>query len=409
MNGHLSENPKILNQITKSLKDLATKISQQEKEDSKWTPAVARAYGMRIDQKIKSLGRSGLNKPSVEDKLDSIIRMLMGVSSGNLMTLAVSRKGGMLAKAALAKGLVTEDQANDCYDYGQGLLSFSQFNLVENLYEKLFDGKFERKTYQHEALEFLQSVGKIVDGRKINVEKLTLRNGVFALIKRPMTASGTGYFIVKVIDDGSGSQQESEITINPRIESFIESLEVQAKVVKNYSGPASLSAGKSIYITNEDCHAVSEDNKRYYLTFIPDHKPKDDEVSDVEDAIGDFEDEMKDVKKSVKKIEKTVKKESYLFEKSLSNDEIQDLIDGIKKKLKNRTDKNAQGILKLTKAIEKTFKNRGSLHPMSVVTIMRISNSIAGKWGKNSKDWTGKPPSGRLNKYPPSPSVYANA
>ena len=101
------------------------KICQQEKEDSKWTPAVARAYGMRIDQKIKSLGRNGLAKLSTEDKLDSIIRMLMGVSSGNLMTLAVSRKGGMLAKAALAKGLVTEDQANDCYDYGQGLLSFS--------------------------------------------------------------------------------------------------------------------------------------------------------------------------------------------------------------------------------------------------------------------------------------------
>ena len=125
MNGHLNENPQILNQITKSLKDLATKISQQEKEDSKWTPAVARAYGMRIDQKIKSLGRNGLAKLSTEDKLDSIIRMLMGVSSGNLMTLAVSRKGGMLAKAALAKGLVTEDQANDCYDYGQVLLSFS--------------------------------------------------------------------------------------------------------------------------------------------------------------------------------------------------------------------------------------------------------------------------------------------
>ena len=31
------------------------------------------------------------------------------------------------------------------------------------------------------------------------------------------------------------------------------------------------------------------------------------------------------------------------------------------------------------------------------------------KWGKNSNDWTGKSPSGRLNKYPPPPSVYANA
>ena len=31
------------------------------------------------------------------------------------------------------------------------------------------------------------------------------------------------------------------------------------------------------------------------------------------------------------------------------------------------------------------------------------------KWGKNSKDWTGSPPSGKLNKYPPPPSEYANA
>ena len=50
MNGHLNENPQVLNQITKSLKDLATKISQQEKEDSKWTPAVARAYGHRTSR-----------------------------------------------------------------------------------------------------------------------------------------------------------------------------------------------------------------------------------------------------------------------------------------------------------------------------------------------------------------------
>ena len=33
----------------------------------------------------------------------------------------------------------------------------------------------------------------------------------------------------------------------------------------------------------------------------PSHKPKEDDVNDVDDAIGEFEDEMKDVKKSVKK------------------------------------------------------------------------------------------------------------
>ena len=97
-----------------------------------------------------------------------------------------------------------------------------------------------------------------------------------------------------------------------------------------------------------------------------------------------------------------------MLEKSLSNSEIQSLIDSIKKKLNPRRDEKARGMLKLTKEIEKTFKDRKSLHPNSVVTIMRMATSVGGKWGKNSKDWDGSPPSGELNKYPPSPTEYSS-
>mgnify|MGYP004246595657 CR=1 FL=1 len=98
-----------------------------------------------------------------------------------------------------------------------------------------------------------------------------------------------------------------------------------------------------------------------------------------------------------------------LFEKYLSNDEIQDLIDSIKDKLENRKDKDARGMLKLTKNIEKTFQSKGKLHPASVVAIMRIATGVSGAWGKNAKDWDGSPPSGALNKYPPPPTEYARS
>ena len=98
-----------------------------------------------------------------------------------------------------------------------------------------------------------------------------------------------------------------------------------------------------------------------------------------------------------------------LQEKYLSREEIQELIDGIKRKLKGRRDSDARGMLGLTKDIEKTLKADGRLHPNSVITIMRISTSISGNWGRQSKDWDGAPPSGKLNKYPPSPTAYASS
>ena len=160
-------------------------------------------------------------------------------------------------------------------------------------------------------------------------------------------------------------------------------------------------------ISPADCLAVSEDNKRFYLTFIPSYKQQPtNEPDDVEDALDDFSDDVGHMKKSLKKLEKTVTKES-IQEKYLSNDEIQDLIDSIKSKLKSRKDSDAKGMYNLTRDIEKTFKSQGKLHPNSVIAIQRIATGVSGSWGKNSRDWTGNSPSGRLNKYPPSPTQYA--
>ena len=142
---HLQEDKNLLKRMNKTIQTIKKDLDKREKSKSKWTPAMARAYGLRIDQKIKSLGRSGLSKLSVEDKLDSILKMLMGVSSGNLMNLAVSKQGGLLAKAALAKGLVTESQFPEfacmatihLQDDDRPLITFKQFSLLENLHEKL--------------------------------------------------------------------------------------------------------------------------------------------------------------------------------------------------------------------------------------------------------------------------------
>ena len=400
-------------EIYKTVQRIEKSQQEKDKKKAKITPSIARALGIRIDQKIKQMGRRAISEPDVHGKLELISKMLMGISSGNLMNLAVSQSGGLLGKAALAKGLVTEAEqlrVFSLYDQKK-LFSFGQVEFINCLYEKLFDGSFYTKSYQEEALELLQTVGKMVDGRKVNAERMTLRNKVYALVQRPMTSIGSGYLIVMVTDDGSVDHaQATEITINPVEESTVENQrEVEAKIVRNINASSSMSVGTVINISSADCLAVSEDNKRYYLTYIPDNKPKpQSEPDDVEDALDDVTGDMGDVKKSLKNLEKKVAKES-IQEKYLSNDEIQDLIDSIKSKLKNRTDSDAKGMYKLTKDMEKTLKAKGKLHPNSVIAIQRIATGVAGKWGVNSKDWTGKPPSGRLNKYPPPPSKYANA
>lgn len=117
--------------------------------------------------------------------------------------------------------------------------------------EKLFDGQFVRKSEQDEAMEVLQSIGKFVDSRKVNEDRMALRNEIFVLVKRPMTAKGTGYLIVQVVDDSGGSGIDAE---------------VDAKIIKNYGGN-DYKVGENINISIVDSLAVSQDNKRWYVVY----------------------------------------------------------------------------------------------------------------------------------------------
>lgn len=274
------------------------------------------------------------------------------------------------------------------------MITFSQFQ------EKIFDGKFTSKSIQDESLEVLQNLGKIVDSRKVYEHRITLRTGVFVLIKRPMTAVGEGYVIVQVIEDGGSD------SLSP--------MEVESKVIRAYGGN-DFKTGDTIRISLVDAMGVSEDNKRFYVVYP---RPKEDEIISPEPekkTNGGEKDNPDELLKKLAQVKESKFKnsknrqvyENVISEKYLNRDEIQDLIDSIKDKLEGRRDSDSKGMLKLTKDIEKTFKkNNGRLHPNSVVAIQRISTGVSGDWGKNSPDWTGKSPSGRLNKFPPSPTNY---
>ena len=119
--------------------------------------------------------------------------------------------------------------------------------------EKIFDGQFIRKSPQDEALEVLQTFGKMVDSRKVRDNRITLRKNVYALVKRPMTAKNTGYIIVKVTEDDTDVMQNNEVS---------------SKVIWNYGGN-DFSKGDNIHISIDDVYAVSEDNKRFYIVYPP--------------------------------------------------------------------------------------------------------------------------------------------
>ncbi len=64
----------------------------------------------------------------------------MGVSSANLMNLSVSDKGGLLAKATLLKGIMSEEKMNAFTTYLSLLretsvpISFQNHMIVNDLY-----------------------------------------------------------------------------------------------------------------------------------------------------------------------------------------------------------------------------------------------------------------------------------
>ena len=69
--------------------------------------------------------------------------MLMGVSSANLMNLSVSNKGGLIAKATLLKGIMSEEKMNAFTTYLSLLrntsapVTFQNHMIINDLYVSL--------------------------------------------------------------------------------------------------------------------------------------------------------------------------------------------------------------------------------------------------------------------------------
>ena len=70
-------------------------LESTRKQQNRITPAIARTLAMKIDNSIRKNGSSAISSNSISTKIDYIARMLMGVSSANLMNLSVSNKGGL--------------------------------------------------------------------------------------------------------------------------------------------------------------------------------------------------------------------------------------------------------------------------------------------------------------------------
>ena len=120
-------------------------LESTRKQQNRITPAIARTLAMKIDNSIRKNGSSAISSNSIRTKIDYIARMLMGVSSANLMNLSVSNKGGLLAKATLLKGIMSEEKLNAFTAYLNLLintptpLSFQNHMIINDLYSSLTD------------------------------------------------------------------------------------------------------------------------------------------------------------------------------------------------------------------------------------------------------------------------------
>ena len=118
-------------------------LESTRKQQNRITPTIARTFAMKIDNSIRKNGASAISSNSLSTKIDYIARMLMGVSSANLMNLSVSNKGGLLAKATLLKGIMSEEKLNAFTAYlnllinTPTLLSFQNHMIVNDLYASL--------------------------------------------------------------------------------------------------------------------------------------------------------------------------------------------------------------------------------------------------------------------------------
>ena len=93
-------------EILSIVQSIQRHLESNRKQQNRITPTIARTFAMKIDNSIRKNGASAISSNSLSTKIDYIARMLMGVSSANLMNLSVSNKGGLLAKATLLKGIV---------------------------------------------------------------------------------------------------------------------------------------------------------------------------------------------------------------------------------------------------------------------------------------------------------------
>ena len=118
-------------------------LESTRKQQNRITPAIARTFAMKIDNSIRKNGSSAISSDSLSTKIDYIAKMLMGISSANLMNLSVSNKGGLLAKATLLKGIMSEEKMNAFTTYLSLLrdtsapVSFQNHMIVNDLYLSL--------------------------------------------------------------------------------------------------------------------------------------------------------------------------------------------------------------------------------------------------------------------------------
>ena len=118
-------------------------LESTRKQQNRITPAIARTFAMKIDNSIRKNGSSAISSDSLSTKIDYIAKMLMGVSSANLMNLSVSDKGGLLAKATLLKGIMSEEHLKSLVTYlnllidAQTPISFQNHMIMNDLYGSL--------------------------------------------------------------------------------------------------------------------------------------------------------------------------------------------------------------------------------------------------------------------------------
>ena len=128
------------NELLSIVQSIQRHLGSTRKQQNRITPAIARTLAMKIDNSIRKNGSSAIFSNSISTKIDYIARMLMGFSSANLMNLSVSNKGGLLAKATLIKGIMSEEKLNAFTTYlsllrdASAPVSFQNHMIVNDLY-----------------------------------------------------------------------------------------------------------------------------------------------------------------------------------------------------------------------------------------------------------------------------------